>query len=553
MWAKVWDGMASLWSGWAGLDDHVQTLILAALLAVLVLGAYRWTRRGGRRGSSPEPETLSAIRSLAILLVPVWFLLMARILWGLWQLSATFDPSVQGVELRWHVLAFIGLVTALGGLVSAPLALIRVWTTERQVRTTEQGHMTDRITKAVEQLGAEKEVSRVMRNVTYEENGKKRTLFEGRLEDSDLPVHPDEVDYGPWQVVQRTVPNIEVRIGGLLSLERIAQDSTNYDKGRDHVRVMEILCAYVRENAPAEGAEQNPLARGPDESLLSKKPFHSVRQWIDQLDRPRNDIQIALTIIGRRSQDQIRIEQEHRDSGRSFYRVDLSHTCLRKANLDGADLSNAVLFKSLLEGTYCNNADLSGTNLIYAKMTGLTAVACTLDRADLSGADVSEALLDKAKLKDVTLSHTRFVSAQLCAAEIRFPARPALGTVNRAFFNYCTFGPSNDLEGSAAVLKGDLHAVSFEHRNIETLGYPPEINGMGFRAADLSSGTVPKNWMDYSFGDANVTLPEGRERPAHWPRWELPNRGKHNFDDEWRKWQADPEGYVPPDPPGGGK
>jgi hypothetical protein len=40
-----------------------------------------------------------------------------------------------------------------------------------------------------------------------------------------------------------TEPNIEVRIGAILSLERIAQDSTRYDNGRDHVRVMEILCA----------------------------------------------------------------------------------------------------------------------------------------------------------------------------------------------------------------------------------------------------------------------------------------------------------------------
>ena len=65
-----------------------------------------------------------------------------------------------------------------------------------------------------------------------------------------------------------------MRIGGLLSLERIAQDSTQNDKGRDHVRVMEILCAYVRENAPASEARDFPLPKWeplPDDATEDEK------------------------------------------------------------------------------------------------------------------------------------------------------------------------------------------------------------------------------------------------------------------------------------------
>lgn len=121
--------------------------------------------------------------------------------------------------LRSFTAAEAGLGT--GGLIVALLgAPFLIWSTvlkHQTLRYQKEGHITDRINKAVEQLGAEKTVK-----------------LDGK---------------------ESTQPNIEVRIGAILSLERIAQDSTTYDKGRDHVRVMEILCAYIRENAPASLAE----------------------------------------------------------------------------------------------------------------------------------------------------------------------------------------------------------------------------------------------------------------------------------------------------------
>ncbi|MDG2341353.1 MAG: hypothetical protein P8L32_09190, partial [Paracoccaceae bacterium] len=53
------------------------------------------------------------------------------------------------------------------------------------------------------------------------------------------------------------------------------------------------------------------------------------------------------------------------------------------------------------------------------------------------------------------------------------------------------------------------------------------------------------------FGDATVTLPDGQkidspDWPAHWPKFEM---DRSTFHAEWRKWQDDPYGYVPPEPP----
>ncbi|MEL6266880.1 MAG: hypothetical protein AAFR52_14740, partial [Pseudomonadota bacterium] len=113
-------------------------------------------------------------------------------------------------------------ITALAALLAAPLVLIRTYVAERQATTAEQGHITDRFTKAVEQLGAEKTVKRIARIKDPRTGGRRR------------------------ETVEETVPNLEVRLGAIYALERIAQDSE-----RDHIPIMETLCAYIRENAPA--------------------------------------------------------------------------------------------------------------------------------------------------------------------------------------------------------------------------------------------------------------------------------------------------------------
>jgi hypothetical protein len=96
----------------------------------------------------------------------------------------------------------------------------------RTFELTEQGQVTVRYTKAIEQLGSDK---------------------------------------------------LDVRLGGVYALERVARDSA-----RDHPAVMEVLAAFIRE--------------------------HSYDQWPPPGARPdmpsrvtRPDLQAALTVIGRRN------------------------------------------------------------------------------------------------------------------------------------------------------------------------------------------------------------------------------------------------------------
>jgi hypothetical protein len=224
----------------------------------------------------------------------------------------------------------LGAGTLIVALLGAPFLVWNTVIKQKTVDFQKESHITDRISKAVEQLGAEK---------TVKKDGK-----------------------------EETVPNIEVRIGGLLSLERIAQDSTRYDKGRDHVRVMEILCAYVRENAPAAKATKSPFPEGCKDADIDAKLLSPPYDWAFTQTSPRSDVQLALTILGRRSAEQIDIERRHVTGKETGHSLDLSHTNLRRADLEGLNFENACFFKAKMEGAFCNGANFSGTNLIEASL-----------------------------------------------------------------------------------------------------------------------------------------------------------------------------------------
>jgi hypothetical protein len=66
------------------------------------------------------------------------------------------------------------------------------------------------------------------------------------------------------------------------------------------------------------------------------------------------------------------------------------------------------------------------------------------------------------------------------------------------------------------------------------------------KSCDLSETRLDQDQVNATFGDGSVTdamLPPGVTRPPHWPGADL---DVVDFLDEWRRWQADPEGYAPP-------
>lgn len=158
--------------------------------------------------------------------------------------------------------------------------------------------------------------------------------------------------------------NIQVRIGAIYALERIAEDSP-----RDHWRIMERLADFVRVKASRN--EQKERSRSiPDE-----------------------DIQKALTVIGRRDSKQ----------DPPYQTLNLSNTDIRGANLKGADLQGANFKGANLESCLFRDAELQranfkGANLQQAFLTRANLKGATLFLANLKGADLSRANLQETNL-----------------------------------------------------------------------------------------------------------------------------------------------------------
>ena len=180
---------------------------------------------------------------------------------------------------------------------------------------------------------------------------------------------------------------LQIRLGGIYALERIAKDSK-----RDHWPIMEILTAYIRTRAPwpAENREEK-------ESLTEKKT-------------PPPDIQAILTVVGRRTH-----------TSKEEKVLMLSNTDLRGANLNGAKLIGANLSGANLSGAFLIGADLSEAflykaDLSEAKLNGAFLIGADLSGAWLGGADLSGAWLSGANLSGAWLGGANLSGANLRGA-----------------------------------------------------------------------------------------------------------------------------------------
>ncbi|MCL7455562.1 pentapeptide repeat-containing protein [Micromonospora sp. MSM11] len=219
-----------------------------------------------------------------------------------------------------------------------------------QQRLTAQGQITDRFTKAVEQLGQS----------------------------------------GPGKV--------DVRLGAIYALERIMRDSAE-----DQPAVVDVLAAFVRVHAPA------PLRATPTPASTSATAATPTRPPVDiqaaltvlfRRDATRSSpgtvdltdtslvgadlygANLSGTVMNGadlRNANLIKANMSHVDLNyanlrdASTYEIDLSGTWMIGTDLRGtflfsADLSEAVLRDADLRGAFLINTDLAGTDLTGAKM-----------------------------------------------------------------------------------------------------------------------------------------------------------------------------------------
>jgi pentapeptide repeat protein len=260
-----------------------------------VRGRRQWLREG-RRHWRRLWLALAAMAGLVALGGFVW-------LW--WKgVPTLYQNSGAGSDARAE--AVTGTRTALMVGLAGVGAVGALWLNNRTYRLTQQGQITDRYTKAVEQLGGDK---------------------------------------------------LDVRLGGIYALERIAVDSK-----RDHQIIVAVLSAFVRERtdpvrtdkAIVDEGLRHPLG----EAYQSQTHKSAARKSEPQ---PAVDVQAAVTVLSRLPRR------------RGVGRGELGGVRLAGTRLDWADLATARLGWANLSGAQLQWAKLSGADLISGGRTSPTS------------------------------------------------------------------------------------------------------------------------------------------------------------------------------------
>jgi hypothetical protein len=255
---------------------------------------------------------LPAVAAVAGVLGLLWVLLVAAPPWFV------HDRSLEGLKAQNQVRTT--LLQGLGGVV----LLMGAYFTYRQLRTAREGQITERYTRAIDQLGH---------------------------------------------------AQLDVRLGGIYALERIARDSA-----ADRATIGEVLAAFVRSHAPWP-----PRLPG---QYVATVPIDQV----PELRVRAPDVQASLTVLGRGG-----FARPAGDQGTrlDLHAGDLRHAQLRGAHLQGADLGEAHLERAGLGGANLKGAHLSGVNLEGAFLGGAHLEGATLRDARLEDADLEGAVADE--------------------------------------------------------------------------------------------------------------------------------------------------------------
>ena len=294
--------------------------------------------------------------------------LVCAVLFVLWQLGQVtlVAQQVTLVQILTAIVVLVGLYWTSRRVLAAE-ETVRV--AQNNVRVAEEGHITDRFTKAIAQLGDDK---------------------------------------------------MAIRLGGIYALERIAKDSE-----KDHGPIMEVLTAYVREKAPRQEEDpQTAPAPLPTDmqailTVIGRRETTGKNRGTDPLDLSHTRL-VGANLY----------EADLR--GANLYEADLRGANLTRAILGGVPLppeappdpDAPLLSPTNLDGIYPpqpvhpSAVNLSGANLSGANLSGASLTWATLRDANLSGASLRAANLTWAVLMGVNLAKADLIAARLGGASL---------------------------------------------------------------------------------------------------------------------------------------
>jgi uncharacterized protein YjbI with pentapeptide repeats len=242
------------------------------------------------------------------------------------------------------------LLQGLGGvvlLVGAYFTYRQVTNSRQQLQVAQQGQITERFTRAIDQLGHDQ---------------------------------------------------LDVRLGGIYALERIARDSSD-----DRATIGEVLTAFVRSHAPWP-------PRLPGQYVAT-----AAIDEVPELQVRAADVQACLTVLGRGG---FAPSSEGHDDRLDLHAVDLRHADLRGAHLQKARLYEAHLEAAWLFGAHLEEASLARAHLERAILHDAHLEKALLHGAHLEGADLRGAHLEQADLFGAYLEQASLYDAHLEQADL---------------------------------------------------------------------------------------------------------------------------------------
>jgi hypothetical protein len=195
------------------------------------------------------------------------------------------------------------------------------------------------------------------------------------------------------QLGQREPGKLDVRLGGIYALERIARDSPN-----DRATIGEVLTAYIRGHAPWPPR------------LEDQPPIEAAIETVAFLRLRAPDVQAALTVLGR---------GHFADPDPDAPQLDLADTDLRRSYLSRADLRRARLYGADLRRARFDDTDLRGATLIRAYLQEAHLLGANLQDAVLHHADLRDADLTDANLAGADLRHANLQGTKLDGVDLR--------------------------------------------------------------------------------------------------------------------------------------
>lgn len=256
------------------------------------------------------------------------------------------------------------------------------------------------------------------------------------------------------QLGQRGAEKLDVRIGAVYALEQIARDSDEL-----HWPVMEVLTAYLREHAPATAAVDGrlqPLAAD-HQAIVTVLGRRNAQREDPRQRLDLHETQLTGAYLGTANLAGANLE------GAILCDADLAEANLSAANLESANLREASLYQANLSGANLRNTNWEHASLEDAILTRVDLSKANMNRACLWFADLSEARIAHATLGRAALGSANLTGATLDATNLgKADLRDACLAGAHLSFSY--FGGAN-LEG-ADLRSADLLGTYLTRTNL---------------------------------------------------------------------------------------